>query len=62
MVRNKQVLSTKNTDTKFTKTNQSITLDSVINIMKIGNDISKQKSSFLFPSLIQKTAELAQGS
>ena len=60
MVRNKQVLSTKNTDTKFTKTNQNITLDSVINIMKIGNDISKQKSSFLFPSLIQKTAELAQ--
>ena len=49
MVRNNQVLSTKNIDTQFTKTNQNITLDSVINIMKIGNDKqTKIKISFPF--------------
>ena len=49
MVRNNQVLSTKNIDTQFIKTNQNITLDSVINIMKIGNDKqTKIKISFPF--------------
>ena len=58
MVRNNQVLSTKNIDTQFTKTNQNITLDSVINIMKIGND--KQTKIKIFPSLIQKIAKLVK--
>ena len=58
MVRNNPVLSTKHTDAQFTKTNQNITLDNVINIIKIGNDISKLKSNFLSPSLIQKQLSL----
>ena len=62
MVINYQLLSTEQTDTQLTKTNQNTRLNSLTNTLKIANNIGKLQSSFLSPFTNRVTPKLAKGS
>ena len=62
MVINNQLLSTEQTDTQLTKTNQNTRLNSLTNTLKIANNIGKLQSSFLSPFTNRVTPKLAKGS
>ena len=62
MVINNQLLSTEQTDTQLTKTNQNTRLNSLTNTLKIANNIGKLQSSFLSPVTNRVTPKLAKGS
>ena len=62
MVINNQLLSTEQTDTQLTKTNQNTRLNSLTNTLKIANNMGKLQSSFLSPFTNRVTPKLAKGS
>ena len=62
MVINNQLLSTEQTDTQLTKTNQNTRLNSLTNTLKIANNMGKLQSSFLSPFSNRVTPKLAKGS
>ena len=62
MLINNQLLSTEQTDTQLTKTNQNTRLNSLTNTLKIENNIGKLQSSFLSPFTNRVTPKLAKGS
>ena len=62
MVINYQLLSTEQTDTQLTKTNQNTRLNSLTNTLKIANNMGKLQSSFLSPFTNRVTPKLAKGS